>query len=75
MGECISYSDILEDFESRYPHLISKIVEGYQEGANKIRLWFDDGSQMVYDFRKKKGRMIKHDFSDEIRKSDKRREE
>lgn len=74
MGEAISYSEILDDFEMRYPHLVSEIAEGYQQGSNKIHLWFVDGSQMIYDFKKKKGRMIKHDFSDDIRKNDKRRE-
>lgn len=75
MGESITYDEMLEDFEYYYPHLASNVVEAYQKSSSKLCLIFDDGSTMIYDYRKKKGRMTKRDYSDEIRKSDKRREE
>lgn len=75
MSESVTYEKLLDDFEYYYPHLSVDVVEGYQKSSSKACFIFEDGSSMIYDYRKKKGRLIKKDYSDEIRKNDKRREE
>ena len=48
----LSVDTIFKQFKSTYPNLGRTAVHHHQDGAAAIRLYFEDGSMMVYDYGK-----------------------
>lgn len=53
--EKVSFADIYKDFKERLPNLSKGVVYWKPDGYLSIRIFFLDGSQMVYDYLYKRG--------------------
>lgn len=53
--EKVTFTDVYKDFKARLPNLSKGVSYWQPNGYLSIRIFFRDGSQMVYDYLYKKG--------------------
>jgi hypothetical protein len=54
-AEKVTFADVYKDFKARLPNLSKGVSHWQPNGYLSIRIFFWDGSQMVYDYLYKKG--------------------
>lgn len=54
-SEKVTFADVYEDFKARLPNLSKGAAYWKPNGYLSIRIFFWDGSQMIYDYLYKKG--------------------
>ena len=54
-AEKVTFADVYKDFKARLPNLSKGVSHWQPDGYLSIRIFFWDGSQMVYDYLYKKG--------------------
>ncbi len=58
MGKKITWLEIYQDFQRRFPTLSKNAVQYRANGYMSILVYFADGSQMVYDYMAQRGKLI-----------------
>lgn len=58
MSKKITWLDIYQDFKQRFPNLSKKAIDYHANGYMSILVYFTDGSQMIYDYMERKGKLI-----------------
>ncbi len=58
MRETIAWIDIYKDFKIRLPNLSKRAANWKPRGYLSITVYFEDGSQMAYDYLHKKASFI-----------------
>ena len=56
--EKVTFTDIYKDFKARLPNLSKRVLYWRPNGYLSIQVFFQDGSQMIYDYFYKKGNFI-----------------
>ena len=55
MSSKVTWEDILVDFKQRHPSLAKNVIDFRPHGFGTIRVWFKDGTTMIYDHTTKRG--------------------